>query len=324
LVETVFNSESFPPDSRFDQWCEVTGRALMPMRLSTEHPQKFQGGIRLLDLGPVQITDLRYTALTGYRTPVHVRRSDPELYQLSLTLRGVMTLEHQRQQGTAAAGDMQLFGTWHPYVAHTTAAHGAVGHLMLHLPRAALPLPQRQVDPLIGRRLPARTGTGALLARLLTDTVARGSELQPQEAVYLGSAALDLAAAFLANLSETQDVLPPETRQSALTTHIRAFIDRNLADPDLTPPAVAAAHHISVRYLHSLFQRQGTTVSSLIQQRRLEHCRRDLADPASSLHPIYAIANRWGFTHPEHFSRAFRTTYGVSPRDYRQQIHQAE
>ncbi|MFI0444498.1 helix-turn-helix domain-containing protein [Actinomadura sp. 6N118] len=34
---------------------------------------------------------------------------------------------------------------------------------------------------------------------------------------------------------------------------------------------------------------------------------------------IHAIAARWGFTSPAHFSQAFRTAYGLSPRQFRQQ-----
>ncbi|WP_055586130.1 AraC-like ligand-binding domain-containing protein [Streptacidiphilus griseoplanus] len=317
MIQDVFNSDSFPPDSRFEQWCEVSGRGLLPLSLSTAHPEEFRGGIRQLALGPVQVTEMHYTPMSGHRLPVHVRRSDPDLYQLSLVLRGTVTLEHRRRQGTAAAGDMQLFGTWHPYAAHAAAAHGTVSHLVLQVPRTAMPLSERQAVRFIGSRLPAHQGVGALLARLLTETVARGPQLRPSEAVHLGGAALELAAAFLADLGEAVDALSPETRQSVLVTRIRAFIDQHLADPDLGPPAIAAAHHISVRYLHLLFQRQGTTVSSLIQQSRLERCRRDLADPASSSCPIYAIANRWGFAHPEHFTRLFRSAYGISPRDYR-------
>jgi AraC-like DNA-binding protein len=30
------------------------------------------------------------------------------------------------------------------------------------------------------------------------------------------------------------------------------------------------------------------------------------------------IAQRWGFSNPTHFSRRFRATYGISPRDWRQ------
>jgi AraC-like DNA-binding protein len=82
--------------------------------------------------------------------------------------------------------------------------------------------------------------------------------------------------------------------------------------------AVAAAHHISVRYLHRLFQPVGTTVGSWIRHRRLERCSRDLAEPALSLRPIHAVGARWGFRHAAEFSRAFRAAYGMPPSDYRE------
>jgi hypothetical protein len=50
---------------------------------------------------------------------------------------------------------------------------------------------------------------------------------------------------------------------------------------------------------------------------RLERCRLDLANPRLKARPIQAIAERLGFTNPTHFSRLFRATYGIPPRDYR-------
>ena len=45
------------------------------------------------------------------------------------------------------------------------------------------------------------------------------------------------------------------------------------------PERIAKAHFISTRYVHKLFQPEGTTVSAWIRSRRLEGARRDLADP---------------------------------------------
>ncbi len=42
------------------------------------------------------------------------------------------------------------------------------------------------------------------------------------------------------------------------------------AIPQLSPAAVAAAHHISLRSLHQLFHDEGLTVAGWIRQRRLE------------------------------------------------------
>ncbi|WP_461012317.1 helix-turn-helix domain-containing protein, partial [Streptomyces capparidis] len=72
-------------------------------------------------------------------------------------------------------------------------------------------------------------------------------------------------------------------------------------------------------HLYTLFNAQGLTVAARIRQRRLEHCHRDLADPALRSHPVQAIAARWGFTDPAHFSRTFRAAYGTTPRDHRHQ-----
>jgi AraC-like DNA-binding protein len=83
---------------------------------------------------------------------------------------------------------------------------------------------------------------------------------------------------------------------------------------------IAAAHHISLSYLHRVFQQQaqGETVAAWIRARRLEGARGDLADPSLRGTPIHAIAARWGLR-PDDFARAFRAADGVSPRDFRHQ-----
>lgn len=72
---------------------------------------------------------------------------------------------------------------------------------------------------------------------------------------------------------------------------------------------IAAAHHISVRRLHKLFEDQPQTVAALIRQHRLERCRADLA---RSDRTVTAVAARWGFSDPAHFSRLFKATYGYN------------
>jgi AraC-like DNA-binding protein len=130
---------------------------------------------------------------------------------------------------------------------------------------------------------------------------------------------LDMLTAVLARALDAQSPARPDTGRSALMAQIYAFIQKNLGDANLTVSAVAAAHHISLRYLHKLFQQDGHTVAGWIRERRLEQCRRDLINPHLAARPINAIAARWGFTSPAHFSQAFRNVYGLSPRQYRRQ-----
>ncbi|MFE7532161.1 helix-turn-helix domain-containing protein, partial [Kitasatospora sp. NPDC057542] len=116
---------------------------------------------------------------------------------------------------------------------------------------------------------------------------------------------------------DAEDAVPPESRRRALVQRVRAFVRTHLHEPDLSPGAVAAAHHISVSYLHRLFEGEEETVAAWIRRQRLERARRDLADPALAATPVHVIAARCGFPRAADFSRAFRGAYGLPPRDFR-------
>jgi AraC-like DNA-binding protein len=322
MIETVFRSDELPVGDRFEWWRELTSRTLTPTVISSDRADDFRASVRLLELGAVQVSVLSYPSLRSRRTPALVRRSDPELYQLALTLRGGQSISHCGGEALVGAGDLLLYDTSHPWDARVFPEDGgAVEGIIVNLPRTAFPLPAAKVDRLLAVPLPGGTGMGALLSQFLTGMVAESASCRPQDAVRLGAVTVDLITAFLAHHADTEDAVPPESRQQALMVSIHSFIERNLGDPQLSPAAVAAAHPISVRYLHRLFQRQGISVSAWIRQRRLERCRRELGDPLLAELPIRAIAARWGWRRPEEFSKAFRVAYGTTPRDYRHRAH---
>jgi AraC-like DNA-binding protein len=109
----------------------------------------------------------------------------------------------------------------------------------------------------------------------------------------------------------------PDARERTLLHRIYAFVEQQLADPGLTPASIAAAHHISLRYLYKLFEAEPVTVGGWVRRRRLERCRQDLRDPAQRYRPVAAIGAHWGFLSAAHFSRAFRYEYGVPPAEFR-------
>ncbi|MEU7472720.1 helix-turn-helix domain-containing protein [Streptomyces sp. NPDC044984] len=128
---------------------------------------------------------------------------------------------------------------------------------------------------------------------------------------------LDLFTALLVRGLGDASAGPAARRGDTLLVRVHAYVDRHLADVDLTPASVAAAHHVSLRYLQRLFEEQGAGVATWIRNRRLDRCRRDLADPRLAERPVRAVAARWGFTRPSDFSRAFRREYGLSPLEFR-------
>lgn len=317
-METVFRSQDLPATDRFAWWHEMTTQALVPTLMRSDDEEEFPASLHLLDLGAAQLTRLSYPPLQARRTPFMVRRSDPEMYSLSLTLRGTMTIDHHGRQVVATPQNLLLYDSSHPFHAHTTTeGSGNVEGIILQFPMTLLPLPVDKLTRLTATHLGGAQGVSALLVNHLTTLTRHSSDYTAADTARLSAITLDLFAAMCAHHLEAEAALPPETHQQVLQARVHAFVQEHLGDPDLCAETIAAAHQISVRYLYKLFQEQELSVAAWIRSCRLEHCRRDLADPALNSRPIHAIAARWGFANNAHFSRVFRAAYGLSPADYR-------
>ncbi|MET8544259.1 AraC family transcriptional regulator [Kitasatospora sp. NPDC004799] len=324
-TESVFRSEGVPERERFDCWRELVGRT-RDSEVTSVHCDDFRAEMRRLELGPVTLLRTSFPPTRFQRTARRVRRSDPGVFHLTLLLDGGFALTRDTgRTETFGPGNLHLLDSSHPFDLRAFGARAqapaerrieAVG---VDFPTALLPLAPDRVHELLGRGFSSREGTCALLTEFLVGLDRQAALLGPVETPRLGSVVVDLVVAWLARELDSEAAVPDDTRQRALVQNVRAHIGRNLHDPELTPAAIAAAHHISVSYLHRLFTRQsdGETVAAFVRRQRLERARRDLADPALRALPVHAVATRCGLPRPAEFSRAFRAAYGLSPREHR-------
>ncbi|MFC8394463.1 helix-turn-helix domain-containing protein [Streptomyces sp. NPDC057238] len=311
------SSDSVSGPDGFDRWGEMVGKAVMPVTMASEHADHFRGEATTLELAHTEASAFSFSPMSAWRTPDHIRRSDPENYYLCLVHGSPIALEQRRNNVLLTAGEMAIVDTSQPLFCDFQD-HGRPTRVsLLRLPRAAVPLPGDRTDGLVATRLPAQAGSGVLLASFLTGLRVNAGQFDTTELRRLGAMALELAATFLAARLDLSPPLPVESRQQVLLARIDAFITHNLSDPELSPATIAAHHHISVRLLHALFEEEPETVGATIRRRRLERTRADLADPRLRHRTIGEIALRWGFRHPADFSRTFRRAYGISPSDFR-------
>ncbi|OLT01425.1 hypothetical protein BJF90_31935 [Pseudonocardia sp. CNS-004] len=245
------------------------------------------------------------------RTARHIRRSDPGHYQLFVQGRGSAYARQNGHENRLAPGDISLTDLSRPF----HCVHPARTAILVRFPRAVLPLRERDVAAVAGARIPGDHGLGAVVSDLARQIP---HHLDRPGGPRLGGALLDLLTVAIAGRLDRCAALPPDVRNGALLARVHSFIEAHVADPDLTPAAVADAHHISVRYLHKLFRNEQTTVAAHIRRRRLERCCRDLLDPAQSHRPVSAVGRAWGFAGATQFSRAFRETYGMPPGEFRE------
>jgi AraC-like DNA-binding protein len=225
---------------------------------------------------------------------------------------GELRLEQDGRQAVLHSGDLSVVDPARPSQRSFTAMH----NFTVSIPRAMIPLRERELAELTGVRIPGDRGAGALASALIQQLGRHVEQVSTPHAARLAIAVVDTLALALASRLDRICAVPG-ARERTLVHRIYAFVEQHLADPDLTPRTVAAAHHISLRSLHKLFEVQAVTIGELIRRRRLERCRQDLLNPALRERPVAAIAGRWGMPNPAHFNRSFRAAYGATPAAFR-------
>jgi AraC-like DNA-binding protein len=294
------------------QFRAAVNDSFVPLQVSSAHPDRFRGVIRSAGVDDVHVTDVRATDHVVERTPELIARGDRPYFKVSLMLAGTGLLVQDEREAVLTPGDLAVYDTSRPY---SLVFDEDFRTMVVMFPRHLITLPPDMVGQLTAVRVPGSQGLGLVVAPYLTQLAANMDQLVGSTGARLVHSALDLVTTVLTHELGLDGASADPHR--ALMQRIRGYIDRNLASTELGPAAIAAAHFISTRHLHGLFQEQGTTVSTWIRTRRLEQCRRDLIDPVLANRPVAAIAARWGFVDAAHFSRAFKAAFDASPSEFR-------
>jgi AraC-like DNA-binding protein len=315
----VISTAEVSEGERFDFWREVNSElwGIRDLRCDPRWEHGFKAQVRISEFGSVQATLMTTMPHSVRQASKLVRREDPEMIKLSCFVRGSGVVAQDGRCVEYGVGDLRLYDNLRPFGGEFAPDVPTSQLLHLRFPRSLLPFAVKDLRKLSTVRIAGAEGVAALSSHFLLHLARHMHEFTPSDAARLSTLTVDVLTAVLAHALDAQGVVPPHSRRRMLMAQIHAFIRRNLGDAHLTPDMIAAAHHISLRYLHSLFHEDGHTVAGWIRQRRLEQCRCDLAEPRLGLRPINAIAARWGFSSPAHFSQAFRGAYGLSPREFR-------
>ncbi len=313
-MSTATGAKSYPDHDPVEVWHQLVGEYVHPMEPSAAPGQPFRARMRIERMGPIDVLEVAATPYVVHRSPKAIAR-DHGLDQLfcSLQLTGTHLIVEDGHERIRHPGELVIFDPHHPC---TLVCGEPVNFLAFVFPRQTVGSDLEALTQGAATVLPTGPGIGALVTSFLRQLGGQLGDVRPATADRLAGPTLDLLSTFFADLLGTEPGIDGAAQRS-LVVQVKAYIEASLADPDLSSATVAAAHHISIRHLQKLFETQGLTVSGWIRERRLEHARRDLINPAQHNVPITVIAARWRFADSAHFSRVFKAAYGLSPRDHR-------
>jgi AraC-like DNA-binding protein len=314
-LAVLIRASDVPPSRRVETWLSVVCDTLGPLDVKMDRDIPLHGRIEVAQLGPLGVGAVHTsTPHSVYRTPRLIRRHDPELYRVVLAVSGTVLLRQDGREARLRSGDLTIYDFSRPY---ELVYDSAVQLAVFSFARDLLAAPTDSVRRLTAVPISGCEGTAALTVPLLRRVAQDVDTYQPSSAARLSTVVMDLLATTVAERASQVAALTPEIRERVLLRRVHEFVEQHLGDATLNPGAVAAANHVSLRHLHRLFESQDTTVAAWIRHRRLERCRRDLADPALFDRSVSTIAARWGLPDPAHFSRLFRRAYGMPPAEYR-------
>lgn len=314
-MNALVELDTLDPGERFDYWCDVICDVFVKLDArSLVEPDRFTASLSNTAAGAVTVSRMRVSAHEVTRTAKGIASADAHHHLINMPLSGQCDLLVQDGRSTRLGpGDFALSDTARPYRLRFDAAFDMfvlnvpdelLGSLLPNL-RTATATAVRATDP-----------TGALLRPVLETIHRLAASGAGQDLAHLGAASVDLVAAGLAEVNQD----PAPTSRTVHLLRVKRFISQQLRAPELDPPTIAAANAISVRYLHTLFAEEGTTVSRYILDRRLGNAARDLLDGRLAAHTIAEIAVRNGFVGPSHFTRTFTRKYGRTPREHRSRV----
>ena len=318
------DSSGLAPADRLDHCRERLAALPVPLDFSVAGTARI-GPSRLAasSLGPVTVARVVHVidgAAVIDRPVRMIRQADPEIYRLMLHLEGTDLMTQDGRVAALARHGMALFDSSRPFRVHLQPGRDNIHrYAMLTFPRTLLAVDPRAVRAATGLRLDGTGPLGSLVHDFVTHLARDVDRYRAADGARLATTVLDLLTVWMAGELDAGPV-PPEARGRTLLAQSQAFIAEHLADPMLSPHAVADAHHVSLRTLQGIFAGQGLTVTGWIRQRRLEACRRDLANPRLASVAVATVGRRWGFANAAHFSRLFRQAYGMSPRAFRADV----
>ncbi|MDP3231089.1 MAG: helix-turn-helix domain-containing protein [Acidovorax sp.] len=312
LPSTLFQTDQLAEDARFEAWRSSISVVFDVAPLAVQPMGSFDATVKATHLGSLLVGDLHFAEQQFLRAQPRVARDGLDHYLVQWYRTGGFVGQCDGSTDVeVSGGDIVILD-----LGRTLRTFARRSHVMtLIVPRELIheAMGVRDSD-LHGTVLRAHSALGGLLSDHLLSLQHRlpGIALDDSPAVARASVQM-LAACLLPSARTLQEAR--HSIEGVTLERIQRHINRHLGS-DLSADALSREFGISRSALYRLFEPLGG-VAHHVQLRRLLQAHHALANPANRKLRVADVASRAGFSSNAHFSRAFRTAFGMAPSDLR-------
>ena len=307
-----FSTDLIPVSDRVDAWQWRAQQICGNCHIQFPKHSAFHGSIDSRRVGGLQLTRFSSSSLSFRKSPTETPNPKDRCCIVITQIKGARLYSQNGVSVILRPRDSILIDSGRPW---SSSCPTECARLYLRAPRWLIE--DRALTgtlPLV-RRISGDVGPGAALYRVSTSLYLEAEMWKEEDGTAAVDAYLDILSACIGHPVGADFAVGQHSTE--LCSRIQGFIETHLTDPTMGPAEIASAVGVSVRHLHRVFSLKAHTVGDWIRRRRLQQCHHDLADPRLRERTITEIAFFWGFSDSAHFSRCFKSQFGMCPRVFR-------
>ncbi len=299
-------------------WKRTINEAYFDLNVSFRQPSQFSGYLQHAKLLDISVSHYHANTVHYKRSLASNQTSDSgkdnssdDSILITFPVTGNVRFAQKNRQLTSSPGQFFIELSNLPYEFYHLQQ---VSLYVIKVPLALLTPQMGTIERQFARSLSIDEGAGRLLVfqirqilELIQQHRLAALEVKILEQQLLNLIVLTLSAPKEVMMSNSSSI------QSVHLKRIEHYVYLHLENPALTPAMVAAACHISVRYLHKLFADLPYSFSEWVKELRLKQANHILK--TKSYVTIDEVAHRVGYNDQGYFSRIYKQHFGYTPRD---------
>lgn len=314
-TKTSFELSKSSQGQAAQRWCDYMSEVYFPLECSPKDSFSFKGALSALQLSKIGISKFTANALrTVRRRPTS---GEDEV---------VFIFPTRNREKFSQFGLEDEVGPGEAYVLTSSEAYWTMiednsSNVTIKAPASCIRQIFPSIDNIYGRRGIANIGLVPIVSQLALQTLRLGSSADSSILKRAENNIIELICLMLETES-IQDVHESTTTALSDVTlqRLSAFLSCHYPDPGLSPQHAATSLRVSVRYVHKIYQMNGTTFGRELLRLRLREADRMLRTPPGKNavpDPISEIAYACGFCSQSHFSARYKEHFGITPGESR-------
>ena len=311
VPHTQFSTDPVPPADRFDVWRDSVSVLFEVNQHKDLRTQPFEAQLEAFMLDQIMLVRTQSKEASYHRLAKGIRSDGIDMIMLQIFTKGDVEFRYNKSTPHFQAGDIVVFDLNREARLHNTSFENY-----------SVLFPRELIDQFIpsaslwhGQALPRNSPMTNLLKSHILSLFEFGSEITTESCVDLQRALLNLtSSAFQAsaqNLARAADIIAATQLQQ-----IKKHIKYHLAEPTLSPETIARACGVSRAHLYRLAEPLNG-IANYIRDQRLKRCWKELQSPVQGHLSITELGFKWGYNDAGTFTRNFKKTFGMLPKDAR-------